>query len=93
MPAVQRIGDANNLGGTITATPNSSVYANGVLIAVENSSVSGHPPNTGLHTAANCKTANGSSNVFIGGAKVITTNAQDNCAHIRTGGSPNVFVN
>lgn len=93
MTAVQRVGDANNAGGTITTTPQTTVYANGLLVSVNGATVSSHAPNTGLHLVANCRTSAGSGNVFINNIPVTVTNAQDNCSHVRSGGSPNVFVN
>lgn len=93
MPAVQRLGDVNNLGGSIISTLQTNVYANGLLISVDGSTVSSHTPNTGIHLAANCRTNGGSANVFINNKKVNYTGAPDNCSHTRTGGSPNVFVN
>ena len=93
MANVQRVGDANNVGGAITTVLQSNVYANGILIAVDGSTVSSHTPNTGFHLVANCRTAAGSNNVFINNKKVTITGGADNCAHTRSGGSPNVFVN
>ena len=43
MPRVQRQGDANSAGGVITSG-DSSVMVNGRPIAVENLSVTPHPP-------------------------------------------------
>jgi uncharacterized Zn-binding protein involved in type VI secretion len=93
MTGVQRVGDLNNLGGAITITPQSTVFANNKLIAVEGSTVSSHPPNSGLHLVANCRTANGSSNVFINNKKVVSVGKADNCGHVRGNGSSNVIVN
>jgi uncharacterized Zn-binding protein involved in type VI secretion len=58
---------------------------------VDGDSVSSHPPGIAPHVAA--KTANGSSNVFVGGIGVNRTGDADTCAHTRSGGSSNVFVN
>lgn len=93
MAGVQRVGDANNLGGIITTTLQSNVFANNKLISVDGSTVSSHPPNNGLHITANCRTSAGSSNVFINNKKVTLTGRMDNCSHTRSGGSTNVFVN
>lgn len=93
MPNVQRVGDANNVGGEIVSTLQTNTYANGILISVDGSTVSTHTPNIGLHTIDSCRTDTGSSNVFINNKKVTITGGADNCSHTRSGGSPNVFVN
>ena len=88
MPNVARLGDADSGGGSITGIPQSTVYANNLLISVDGSSVSGHGP--GIH--AGPATANGSASVY---AKNIPINVQgnaDTCGHARVGGSSNVFV-
>lgn len=90
---VQRIGDSNNAGGSVISTPQTTVYANGVLIAVNGSVVSSHTPFSFPHLPAACRTANGSPNVFINNIPVINIGDSDTCGHTRVGGSPNVFVN
>lgn len=88
MPAIQRIGDANSGGGVVTSSGQSHVSANGLLVAVDGSPVSGH--GLGVHSAP--VTANGSSKVFINGIPVNKTGDADSCGHARTGGSGNVNV-
>jgi len=89
MGAVQRNGDANNAGGVVSSS--GTVLANNKPVTVNGDSVSSHAPFIAPHVAA--KTANGSTNVFVGGIGVNRTGDADTCTHTRAGGSSNVFVN
>ena len=87
MAKVQRKTDANSGGGTITDTKtNTNVFANGLLISINGSTVSNHGTHTGVITA------NGSTKVFIHGIGVNRTGDADSCGDTRSGGSTNVFV-
>ena len=90
MAAVQRSGDANTGGGTISSTAQSTVYANSKLISVNGSTVTTHGVSPNVHAGAT--TANGSSTVFAGGIAINRTGDLDSCTHTRTGGSGDVFV-
>ena len=94
MPAVQRVGDRNNVGGVILNGDN-TVLVNGRAIAVQGASISPHPccgakgcpP---IHCSA--KTQANTSTVLVNGLPLILTNDNDTCSHTRAGGSPDVIV-
>ena len=90
MPAIVRLGDINDGGGAITSTPNSSVFADGLLIAVDGSKGTGHGP--GAHAGEVWQTANGSSTVFVEGIGVNRVGDTDTCGHKRANGSPTIIV-
>jgi uncharacterized Zn-binding protein involved in type VI secretion len=92
MPKVHRIGDSNSAGGSVTGTPQGSVFANNILIAVDGASVSPDSScNDGnIHCAPN--TANGGPTVFAEGIPVNSAGDPDTCGHPRVNGSPNVFT-
>ena len=90
MAAVQRKADANNGGGVISSTAQSTVYANDKLISVNGSTVTTHGTYPNVHVGVT--TANGSSTVFAGGIAINRTGDVDSCTHTRTGGSSDVFV-
>ena len=90
MAAVQRKADANNGGGVISSTAQSTVYANDKLISVNGSTVTTHGTYPNVHVGVT--TANGSSTVFAGGIAINRTDDVDSCTHTRTGGSGDVFV-
>ncbi len=94
MPAVQRVGDADDAGGVITSGTD-SVRANGRPLAVVGRSVSAHPP-CGRRRAprihCHAATAGGSATVRAGGIPVVRTGDSDTCGHARAGGSDNVRV-
>ena len=85
-----RMGDANTGGGTITTIPQSTVFANSKVLAVNGSKGTGH--GVGIHAVNAWDTANGSSTVNAGGIPVNKEGDADTCAHTRTGGSSNVNI-
>ena len=89
MPAIERIGDLNTAGAPIKGTPQQSVFANNILVAVNGSPVAKH--GKGSHSSP--RTANGSQNVFINHIPINRVGDGDTCGHSRSSGSPNVFVN
>jgi len=89
MPQVHRLTDENTAGAPITHTAQSTVYANNLLIGVNDSNVAGHGP--GVH--AGPLTANGSTDVFIENIPVNRKDDKDTCGHPRDIGSPDVFAN
>jgi uncharacterized Zn-binding protein involved in type VI secretion len=94
MPAVQRDGDANGAGGTVSGGV-ASVRVNGSPITVNGNPVSAHAPWKPAkahppHAAAS--TTGGNSTVKAGGIPTIATGCSDTCGHSRAGGSPNVRV-
>lgn len=95
MPAVQRLTDVNDAGGAIDSIPQSTVSVNGLLVAVDGSLGTSHPPCPvpDIHCAGNWTTSGGSPNVFIEGIPVNRTGDPDTCGHVRVGGSGNVNVN
>jgi uncharacterized Zn-binding protein involved in type VI secretion len=91
MPAVQRVGDANSVGGVASGGV-ASVRVNGSPVIVNGNGVSAHAPwdrrSHPPHAAAS--TSGGSGSVRAGGTPVVYTGCADSCGHARAGGSPNV---
>ena len=87
---VQRYGDANSGGGTISVVTNNGVYANSKLVSIDGSGITTHGTNPNVHASAT--TANGSSTVFAKNLAVNRTGDADSCTHTRTGGSSNVNI-
>ena len=85
-----RMGDANTGGGTITTIPQSTVFANSKVLAVNGSKGTGH--GVGIHAENAWDTANGSSTVKCHGIPVNSEGDADTCTHTRTGGSSNVNI-
>ena len=85
-----RMGDANTGGGTITTIPQSTVFANSKVLAVNGSKGTGH--GVGLHAYHAWDTANGSLTVKVGGIPVNRKGDTDTCGHDRTGGSSDVNI-
>lgn len=94
MPAVQRVGDANEAGGVAQGGAG-SVRVNGRAVIVEGNSVTPHPccGSRGCPpTHCSATTAGGSGSVKAGGIGIITTGAADTCGHSRAGGSADVRI-
>jgi|TARA_R100000734_G_C3271871_1_gene67656 uncharacterized Zn-binding protein involved in type VI secretion len=87
----QRNGDANNAGGVINSIPQSNVFCNSQLLAVDGSKGTGHPLGP-PHAAGVWTTGNGSSTVKCNGIPVNRQGDSDSCAHVRVGGSNNVNI-
>jgi uncharacterized Zn-binding protein involved in type VI secretion len=84
-----RIEDLNTAYAPIISVVQSTVYCNGILVAVDGSPVKPH----GLPPHAAPVTANGSQTVFINGTPVNRTGDPDSCGHPRMNpGSPNTYV-
>lgn len=92
---VARMTDVNSAGGAITSIPQNTVFANNLLISVNGSIGTGHPPcpSPSIHCAGVWQTANGSTTVFINNIPVNRLSDADTCGHSRVGGSATVFVN
>lgn len=88
MPKVARVGDADTGGGTIGTPPQTTVFANSLLIGVNGSPVSSH----GVSPHSSPTTANGSASVFAKSIPINVEGNADSCGHTRSGGSSNVFV-
>ena len=88
----QRKTDANNIGAQIAGVTDNKVFANGLLLSTDGSSVQDHLPVNSVNTHINVSTANGSSTVKSGGVPVNRTGDADSCGHTRAGGSSNVFA-
>jgi len=95
MPAVHRHSDARACGATTVVSNQGTVFANGLLVAVNGD------PNTHL----NGELTAGSNAVFVNGIAVVNNSADGSnpdalciplggahCAPVTAGGSPNVFV-
>ena len=91
MPKVARMDDENTGGGIIKTIPQSTVFANGLLISVDGSKGTGHPIGV-PHSENVWVTANGSSTVTINNIPVNDQGDADSCLHTRAGGSPDVFT-
>lgn len=87
---VHRLGDANDGDGVVSGPLQSSVYANGLLVAVDGSAVTPHDPFIPPHVGT--ITANGSTTVFAEGIPINGLGDADSCGHARAAGSPDVFV-
>ncbi len=92
---VARLTDVNSGGGAITSIPQSTVYANNLLVSIDGSIGTSHPPcpKKKKHCAGKWVTAHGSPDVFINNIPVNRLGDSDTCGHSRVGGSANVFVN
>lgn len=88
MPAIERLLDLNEADAPIIDIPQSTVFANDLLVSIDGSDVEGHGP--GEH--ASPLTANGSPTVFVAYIPVNRIGDPDTCGHPRATGSPNVFV-
>ena len=93
MPAIQRVGDANDAGG-IAQIGVASVRANGRNVIVEGNPVTPHPCCGRRGCAIHCSatTTNGSGTVRAGGIPIVYSTSTDTCGHGRHGGSPNIRV-
>ena len=91
---VHRMNDWNSAGGTITSIPQGTVYANNLLVAVDGSIGTGHPPCPipSIHCHSNWDTAEGRNTVFAHNIPVNCEGDSDTCGHPRINGSPNVFA-
>jgi uncharacterized Zn-binding protein involved in type VI secretion len=89
----QRMDDANSGGGVINSIPQSTVFVEGKLVAVNGSTGTTHPPAPLViaHAAGVWSTANGSSTVFISGIPVNADGDSDTCGDVRVSGSATVF--
>lgn len=91
---IHRFGDPNVAGGLVTnEILQSSVFCNDLLVAVDGSCVTGHPPFVPPH-APTCtpKTANGSRRVFAEDIPINRLDDPDTCTHERAIGSPDCFI-
>ncbi len=87
MPAVQRVGDSDSGGGTITSGV-SSVRVNNRAVSVDGSGVSPHSSRP-VHVPV---TAGGVASVTADGRPINVAGNADTCGHARTGGSENVKI-
>lgn len=91
MPAVQRKGDANDVGAKITGGVD-SVRVNNLPISVDGSAVADHYKRK-AYDHKSVKTANGFASVRVNNKPVNIKGNADSCRdHKRVGGSDNVRV-
>jgi len=92
--ACQRLNDLNTGGGRIISIPQSTVFANNLLVCVNGSIGTSHPPcpKPSIHCQGNWITTSGGPTVFIENIPVNKTGDIDSCSHSRASGSPNVFL-
>jgi len=88
MPKLSRKGDTDSGGGKIQRGA-STVFCNGLPVALHTSDISKHPGG-GKHNAA--KTTEGSPTVFAEGVAVLRVGSGNDCGHPINQGSDNVFV-
>jgi len=93
-PRAHRMGDCNNSGGCITEIPQSSVYINNRLAAVEGAIGTSHDgcPLAPIHCHGAWQTANGSGSVYIENIPAVREGDIDTCGHARIAGSDDVFI-
>lgn len=94
MPSLQRFGDINDAGGAVTGIFQTNSFCNGLLIVIQGSIGTSHPPcpDPSIHCAGNWQTTSSISNVFVNNIPVTVTGDFDTCGHVRIGGSSNVIV-
>ncbi len=86
MPGISRVG-LDTAGGPIVSSANSTVFANGAIIAVRGAAVAGHGKNE--HAGPIMVGASGS--VFASGINVCRQGDSASCGHVATG-SGSVFA-
>ena len=91
---IHRLGDANTAGGQIISIPQSTVFANNLLVCVDGSIGTSHPPCPlpAIHCAGAWVTTSGGPTVFAGNIPVNKIGDSDSCGHARAAGSPDVFM-
>ena len=91
---VHRMGDVNTGGGKIHSIPQGTVFANHLLVSVNGSRGTGHPPCPlpSIHCSNAWVTAQGRSTVYANNISVNCEGDSDTCGHSRASGSPNVFA-
>jgi uncharacterized Zn-binding protein involved in type VI secretion len=82
---VQRVGDANILGGIITSG-DPTVLVNGRPVATLGSSVSPHEKHVGATTTSN------TPKILVGGKPICTAGTVDTCGDPRIKGSTDVIA-
>jgi len=89
-----RLTDCNTGGGCITSIPQSTVFANNLLVCIDGSIGTSHPtcPDDPEHCEGNWFTALGGPTVFAAVIPVNKKGDTDTCGHDRADGSPNVFL-
>ena len=89
-----RLTDCNTGGGCITSIPQSTVFANNLLVSVDGSIGTGHPPcpTPVIHCEGVWVTTSGGPTVFVQNIPVNKKGDPDSCGHVRASGSPDVFL-
>ncbi|XWN29758.1 MAG: hypothetical protein ROR55_19975 [Devosia sp.] len=87
MALAHRQTDVNSGGGAITDVPQDFVFDQGLLVSVDGSIGTSHPPCPldPVHCQGNWVTANGADWVRINGIPVNRTGDADTCGHVRAG--------
>jgi uncharacterized Zn-binding protein involved in type VI secretion len=86
MPLIQEVGDPNTGGGLVETPPQTFFKCNGILVSVDTTDVTDHPPD---HVGV--QTANGSSFLRIDGKRVNIFGNADTCGHTRAGSQVSWF--
>lgn len=93
---VHRMSDCNTGDGCITIIPQSTVFANNLLVCVNGSIGTSHSscgsPGGDVHCEGNWITTSGGPTVFAEGIPVNKMSDPDSCGHTRAAGSPDVFM-
>lgn len=88
-----RLGDCNTAGGCVTNIPQSTVFANSLLVVVNGSIGTSHPPCPVFpHCFGEWITTSGGPTVFAENIPVNKLGDPDSCGHPRAAGSPDVFL-
>jgi len=86
MPGISRTGD-DTCGGTLLTSLQSTVFANGSLVAVIGTPVQSHAPCPDPSIHCNAVMSGGSSSVFANGIAVCRAGDPCSCGHTVTGSS------
>lgn len=89
MPSVCRVTDTNAVGGQLL-TGSSSVFIDGLPVALHPSKITPHIPFKGKHKTA--KTIKGSSSLMVDGKPVVLVGDPTDCGHPIIKGSTTVFA-
>ena len=88
---VQRVGDTNIMGGTIT-TGDPTVLVNGRPVATLGEVVTPHFNCSTVHIHCIARTTSTNPTVLVNGRPICTSGDPDTCFHTRVGGSFDVIV-
>ena len=92
MAAISRLGDANEVGGTIMRGAG-TVFANGIAVGLHVSQITPHAPWGKKHPPHDAATTTSASDTVIcEGSPVLKVGSGNSCGHSIVEGSPDVNV-